>query len=141
MNYYLYYQIGKIKMATDISEVKEILRPKKINFEEKLPKNLAGFCEFRGKRLYIFDLPIFLDIEQGKEFEVIISEINNALIGFKVEKVYGIVTTDEIFPYPEITQAKDYLIGIIKKDEEIIQLLSFSKIISGSRLKAIQKYL
>ncbi len=128
-------------MATAISEVKEIIRPKNLNFEEKLPKNLAGFCEFRGKKLWVFDLPLFLQIEHGKEFEVIIAEINKALIGFKVDKVYGIVSADEIFPYPEITQAGNYLIGIIKKDEEIIQLLSFSKIMSGARLKAIHKYL
>lgn len=141
MNYYLYYQIGKIKMATDISEIKEIIRPKKIVFEEKLPKNLAGFCELRGKRLCIFDLPVFLSIEQENYFEVIITEIDKILVGFKVGKVYGIVATDEITPYPKITETKDYLMGIIKKEEEIIQVLSFKKILSGTRLKAIQKYL
>ncbi len=141
MKYYLYYQIGKIKIATEIAEIKEIIRPKNINFEEKLPKNIFGFCEFRGKRLYIFDLASFLDVQPGKDFEVIISEINKTMIGFKVEKVYGIVSADEIHPYPEITGAKDFLIGIIIKEEEIIQLLSLTRIMSGARLKAIQKYL
>jgi len=141
VNYYLYYQIGKVKMATDINEIKEIIRPKNIVFEEKLPKNLAGSCEFRGKRLWIFDLPVFLGIKQGKDFEVIISGINETLIGFKVEKVYGIVSTDEIYPYPEIAETKEYLMGIIKNEEEIIQVLSLVKILSGTRLKSIQKYL
>uniref|UniRef100_A0A7V0Z6Y6 CheW-like domain-containing protein n=1 Tax=candidate division WOR-3 bacterium TaxID=2052148 RepID=A0A7V0Z6Y6_UNCW3 len=128
-------------MATDINEIKEIIRPKNIVFEGKIPKNLAGFCEFRGKRLWVFDLAVFLGIEQGKDFEIIIAEINETLIGFKVGKVYGIVSTDEIFPYPGIVETKDYLMGIIKSDQEIIQVLSFVKIISGARLKAIQKYL
>lgn len=141
MNYFLFYKIGDIKIATEINETKEVIRPRQIIYDEKLPKNLAGFFELRGKKLWIYDLPGFLDIESGKDFEVIVTEINRILIGFKVEKVYGIVSAERIIPYPEIVGAKDYLTGVIKTKEGILQVLSFTKLLAGPRLKAIKKYL
>ncbi|MEO0095585.1 MAG: chemotaxis protein CheW [candidate division WOR-3 bacterium] len=141
MNHYLYYQIGKIKMATSVSEIKEVVRSKNLSTNTRLPKNVAGFFELRGRRICLFDLPSFLDIETSGNYEIIVAEINKFSIGFKVEKVYGIVSTEELLPYPELVTKKDYLIGVIKKKDEILQVLSFVKILSGPRLKAIQKYL
>ncbi len=128
-------------MATSVSEIKEVVRSKNLSTNTRLPKNVAGFFELRGRRICLFDLPSFLDIETSGNYEIIVAEINKFSIGFKVEKVYGIVSTEELLPYPELVTKKDYLIGVIKKKDEILQVLSFVKILSGPRLKAIQKYL
>lgn len=141
MNYFLYYQIGSIKFATAIEEIKEIARAKDFIAQEKLPKNITGFFNLRGKRICIFDLPAFLEIEADKDFEIIVVAINQNNIGFKVEKIFGIVSAEQIIPYPNIVQTKDYLKGVIKQDKDILQILSFKRILSGQRLKAIQKYL
>ncbi|MCX7995123.1 MAG: chemotaxis protein CheW [candidate division WOR-3 bacterium] len=141
MNYYLYYQIGKITIATSISEIKEVIRPKTITADEKLPKNILGWCLLRGEKLLIFDLPQFLGIKSNQNFEVIVSEINKILIGFKTEKIHGIFSSDRIIPYPDIVKPGEYMVGIIKKNGEILQVLSFKKILSGVRLRSLSRYL
>ncbi|MGQ9465473.1 MAG: chemotaxis protein CheW [bacterium] len=141
MKPYLSYQIGLIKFATPIEEIKEVARAKNISVEDKLPRNIAGFFELRGKKICIFDLASFLDIKADEGFEIIITEAKQHYVGFKVEKILGIVSADEVVPYPEVVQAKDYLMGIITYDKELLQVISFYKILSGPRLKAIQKYL
>ncbi len=141
MNYYIHYRIGTIKFASPIDEVKEITRTKKLTTAESLPKNIVGFFELRGKRICLFNLPSFLGIETGAEFEVILTETNDTSVGFRVEKVYGIVYAEKTIPYPHIVPKKDFLTGVIKHESEILQVLSFTRILSGTRLKAIQKIL
>ncbi len=141
MNYFLCYQIGRAKFATAIEEVKEIARTKNLITARELPKNITGFFDLRGRRICVFNLPLFLEIETDNDFEIILSEMHHEIFGFKVEKILNIVSTEAIFPYPEFAQARDYLKGIIKQDGQILQVISFFKILSGARLKAIQKYL
>ncbi|MEO0185054.1 MAG: chemotaxis protein CheW [candidate division WOR-3 bacterium] len=141
MNYFLYYQIGKIKFATGIEEIKEIVRVRNLIKDTGLPKNIAGFIDLRGSRICIFDLPAFLEIQINSNFEIIITELNQKYVGFKVQKIFGIVNAEQVIPYPHIVKAKDYLKGVVKQDNEILQILSFHTILSGPRLKAIQKFL
>lgn len=141
MNSYLYYQISSIKLATSIEEIKEVARTKNLITKDKLPRNIVGFFELRGKRICIFDLPAFLDIKPDSDFEIILITTNEHYVGFKVGKISGIISTDDIKPYPEIVGKKEYLKGVILHNKEILQVLSLAKILSGPRLKAIQKYL
>ncbi|MEO0136589.1 MAG: chemotaxis protein CheW [candidate division WOR-3 bacterium] len=141
MNYYLGYQIGAIKFATEIHEIKEIIRPKTIIADGKFPKNIAGFCILRNKKIFIFDLPTFLAIKIARPYEVIVTEVDGLTIGFWAEKIYGILTATQLLPYPEIVGIRDYLLGIIKRDGELFQVLSFARILSGTRLRTIRKYL
>uniref|UniRef100_A0A7C4TAU7 CheW-like domain-containing protein n=1 Tax=candidate division WOR-3 bacterium TaxID=2052148 RepID=A0A7C4TAU7_UNCW3 len=141
MTYFLKFTIGKIKFATSIEEIKEITRPKEILQAKDLPPNFAGFFELRGEKIVLFDLPSFLGINSDESFEVIVSEIQKRPIGFKVNKVLGIVACSEIFPLPEIVRAKGYLKGIIKQNNELLQVISLSKLISGSRLNSLKKFI
>lgn len=141
MKSYLSYQIGLIKFATPVEEIKEVTRAKNVLIEDKMPRNIIGFFELRGKKICIFNLASFLNLKAVKGFDIIIIELKQHYIGFEVEKIFGIVNADEVMPYPEIVQAKDYLMGVIPHDKELIQVISFYKILSGQRLKTIQKYL
>ncbi len=141
MNYFLKYTIGSIKFATPIEEIKEVTRPKEIVKSEELPKNIAGFFNLRGKKVLLYDLPHFLEIKSEDKFEVIIIEIGQNYIGFKVNNILGIISASELSQFPEIVKAKNYLIGVIKQDKELLQIISLTRLLSGSRYNAIKKYL
>ncbi len=146
MNYYLKFAISDISFAAPIEEIKEIARPKSILKQEKKErgaKNLIGFFHLRKEKLALYDLPNFLEIKQknNSEFEVIISEIHNSRVGFKVDKVFGIITADDLVSFPEIARPRDYFKGVIKEGESVVQVLSFTKLMSGSRFKSLKKYL
>lgn len=141
MNYYLKFTVSSICFAAPIEEIKEIARPKTISQKSKITKNFIGFFELRKKRVPLYDLPKLLKIEPSDKFEVIISEINQKHLGFKVDKVLGIITTKDLTPFPDLVEPEDYFKGVIKEGDNLVQVLSFTKLISGSRLRAIKKYL
>lgn len=141
MNYYLKYTVGNIKFATGIEEIKEIVRPDEVTKEKNLSRNLVGYFNLREKKVLLYDLPNFLGVNADKKFEVIIAEISQRYIGFKVNKVFGIISVLDLIPFPELVKPKDYLKGVIKHDDELLQVLSFFKLLSGTRLAAIKKYL
>jgi chemotaxis signal transduction protein len=141
MNYYLKFTINDINFAAPIEEIIEIARPKIVLKQEKISKNIVGFFELRKKRLPIYDLPKFLELKTNDKFEVIVSEIKQKNIGFKVDKVFGIITAETITPFPDLISPKDYLPGLIKEEDDLVQVLLFRKVVTGSRLKAIKKYI
>ncbi len=141
MNYYLKFEIGKAALATPIQEVKEIARPKTILQQKKIPKNVTGFFKLRGKTVPLFDLPHILNSGTTESFEVIVAEIDKTLVGFKVDMVSGILMASELMSVPTIARAKHFVEGIIQEGENIVQVLSLRKLISGARLRSIKKYL
>ncbi|UCG93375.1 MAG: chemotaxis protein CheW [candidate division WOR-3 bacterium] len=134
MNYYLKYTISNIHFATPIEEVKEVARPKRVS-KRKIGKHVVGIIDLRKKKVPLYDLPKLLDLEAEEKFEAIISEIDKKFFGFKVNKVLGIITAINMFPFPELVKPKRYFQGIIKEDDTVIQVLSLKKIVAGFKLK------
>jgi len=140
VKYYLKFLINNITFAAAIDEVKEVARPRSIMRPAKKGKNLVGLFELRREKLPLYDLPGFLDLQAHDQFEVIISPVQKRLVGFKVDEVYGIVTSQELTPFPELAYPKKYFLGVIKEGNGFIQVLSLKKIVSGPRWRSVTKY-
>jgi len=139
MIYLLKYTIGNVGLATPIEEIREIVRPKNINEAAKPAKYVLGFFDLRDEKVMLYDLPEFLGIKSSDGFEVIISNVEQRNIGFKVTKVFGIIGVEELLSFPDIVRAKDYFKGVVRDNSSFLQVLSFYKILSGSRFTAIKK--
>ena len=141
MKYLLKYTVGGIGLATPIDEVKEIVRPKAIEMQETGAKYVMGYFNLRDEKVYLYDLPAFLGISADSIFEVIIANIEDKIIGFKVTRVHGIINTEQLMPFPEIVRVKDYFRGVVRDDGSFLQVLSFKKLMTGPRLTSIRKLL
>ncbi|HEX7319061.1 MAG TPA: chemotaxis protein CheW [bacterium] len=141
MKYLLKYTVGGIGLATPIDEVKEIVRPKAIEKQETGAKYIMGYFNLRDEKVYLYDLPAFLGISADSVFEVIIANIEGSSIGFKVTRVHGIINTEQLMPFPEIVRVKDYFRGVVRDNGSFLQVLSFKKLMTGSRLTSIRKLL
>ncbi len=139
MEYYLKFTVGDISFAAPIDEVTEIVRPRDVEIASKGAKNLMGHFNLRGDRVPIFDLPFFLEIGQTGSFEIIVSRIDRIAVGFKVNRVFGIVSVESQLPYPDIVKAKDFMPGVISDQDSFLQVLSFRKILSGTRGAVFKK--
>jgi chemotaxis signal transduction protein len=139
MEYYLKYAVGEVDFATPIDEVGEIVRPREVIAVDKPAKNVLGTFDLRGEKIPLYNLPAFLDIAGTGPFEVIISRIGDVFIGFKVQRVFGIVAADELLPFPDIVKAKDFLLGVIPDQGTFLQVISFAKLISGPRRQIFKK--
>jgi chemotaxis signal transduction protein len=141
VNYYLKFAIGNVELAVPIDEVKEIARPKKVQKDEKNQRGIFGSFVFRKRKIILYDLPQFLRIEPKDTFEVIISEMNQKRIGFKVDKVHGVIAVEILAPIPDLAKPKNYLRGVIVEDENLVQVLSLTRLLSGTRFASLAKYL
>jgi len=141
VNHYVKFVIDNVAFAVPIEEVKEIARPKAVQKKEKISKNIYGFFVFRKRMIVLYDLPEFLKMESKSRFEVVISEVNKRHIGFKVDKVCGVIAAETLSPFPELVMAKNYLRGVIKEDERLIQVLSLKRLLSATRVMNVEKYL
>lgn len=139
MEYYLKFTVGNICFAAPIDEVTEIVRPRDVETANKGAKNLMGYFNLRGIRVPIFDLPVFLEIGQTGSFEIVVSMIDRVAVGFKVNRVFGIVSVESQLPFPDIVKAKDFMPGVIPDQDSFLQILSFRKILSGSRGAVFKK--
>jgi chemotaxis signal transduction protein len=141
VKYLLKYTVGDIGLATPIDEVKEIVRPKSVEKQETGAKYIIGYFNLRDEKVYIYDLPAFLGISADSLFEVIIANIEDNNIGFKVTRVHGIINTEQLMPFPEIVRVKEYFRGVVRDNGSFLQVLSFRKLMTGSRLTSLRKLL
>lgn len=141
MNYYLEFLINKINFAVPIKEVKEIVRPKSVLQEKKIPRNLVGFFRLRDRKIPLYDLPKIFKLDAEDVFEVILSEIRETYIGFKVTKVLGIIKSETLLPFPELVKPMGCFEGLVQDDGRLVQVLSLEKIMSPVRFKTLKKYL
>jgi len=141
MTYFLKFNIDDIVFAVPIEEISEVARPKKIIKKGKPARHFSGFIELRKENVPVFNLHEFFGLKESKKFEVIISQVNKTNIAVKVDKVSGIITAEELQSYPGFVKHYSYLKGVITQDENVVQVLSLIKLMSGQRLKAIKKRL
>ncbi len=141
MNYYLKFAIGNVLFAVPIDEVKEIARPKSVEKNEKMLKDIFGSFVSRKRKIILYDLPQFLKIEPINKFEVIVSEMNERQLGFKVDKVFGVIAVEKLEPIPDLAKPKNYLRGVIREGEDLVQVLSLTRLLSGIRFTNLKKYL
>jgi len=82
-------------------------------------------------------------MEVGKKTKIIITDIEDKLIGFVVNDVYEIIrlSADDIEPTPEIIKKvyNDYLKCVGKKDDKLIAILDLSVILTDSEIDKLEE--
>lgn len=142
MHYYLSFLIKDVALAVPIEEVQEIARPKSIYVKEKTGvRNFLGFFELRGVRIPLYDLPGHLALEHSEKVEVIVIRYKGMTIGILVDKVLGIVTTQEIVPYPDCIPQQTFLVGIVPRTDPLLQVISLAKLFTRPRITKIQNFM
>ncbi len=141
MSYFVKFTVGSMTLATPLQEVKEIARPTTVMKKERASRNLAGCFKLRGKSVPLFDLPRLFESSTTERFEVIVSEISTVLIGFKVDTVSGVLSAEVVKPVPALASTARFMQGVIQEGENIVQVLSLKKLVSGPRLRSIKRYM
>lgn len=141
MNYYLRFTLDAMDFAVPIEEVREIARPKSIIKQNGVSKNVLGVFELRSEKVPLFNLPALLKVTARKKFEVIVSECGKIPVGFVVDKVLGVLSIKDLADYPTLCEVDSFFSGIIIHGDDLIQVLSLAKIISGKHLRSLKKAL
>jgi purine-binding chemotaxis protein CheW len=129
------FKLGDEDFAVDISRVQEINRMLKITKVPNSQEFVEGVVNLRGKIVPVVNLRERLGFPQKEEdakTKIIVTEINNSLIGFIVDEVREVIriSKDIIEQTPTIASSieKDLINGVAKLEDRILILLNIENL-------------
>lgn len=135
---FVVFQLGTEEYGVNISQAKEIIKPKNITNVPNTPEHVLGVINLRGQIVPVVDMKKRFSIELDSSEEtdssrIITVEVNDALIGIKVDGVNEVVWLDQdkLEPAPEVAGGvrQEYLIGIGKIEDRLLVLVDLNKIL------------
>lgn len=131
------FTIAGEKYAVDINSVYEIIRPQPVTKIPKAPFFVEGIINLRGKVVPVVDMRKRFELanaEQTKDSRIMVVDSNGESVGIIVDAVTEVlrIPTDSIEPPSNIiiSTASDYMLGIAKRDGDMIVLLDLGKVLS-----------
>jgi len=139
------FRVGAELYALDIMRIKEIIRPQKLTPVPKAPSFIEGVINLRGAVIPVADLRKRFDQPIGDETRknrIVICSLAGKIIGLLVDEVtevrrYG---RAEIAPAPQFIKGPEahYLLGVARRDEDLIMLIDMEKVLSNDEKIALQ---
>lgn len=126
------FSVGGVFYGLNVAKVREVINAVPITFIAKAHPNLDGIFTLRSRVMPLINLARSLNTPPAsEEFKIIVCEINNFYVGFKVDAVYRIhrISWTQMEPAPHIS-GTDLVVGIVKMQERLIILLDFEKILA-----------
>lgn len=125
------FKLGDEEFAIDIGRVQEINRMMKITKVPNSPEFIEGVVNLRGKIVPVVNLRERLGLakkEEDTKTKIIVTDINNSLIGFIVDEVNEVlrISKEIIEPAPTLAVGieKKLINGVAKLDERLLILLN-----------------
>jgi len=136
---FVVFRVGNHEFGVDIHQTREIITVDQLTFLPETPDFISGVINLRGEIVPVIDLQKRLNLddsfqEEQLENKIIITEVNDNLIGIKVKDVKEIIRLQEteVESPPEIVKniKKDYITGVGKLEKQLIIFLNLDKILS-----------
>jgi two-component system chemotaxis response regulator CheV len=126
------FSIGKTSYGINVAKVREIINAVPVTALPNSHPFIEGIFTLRGKVMPLVNLVKCLSSDgQADSHQIIISEMNNYFVGFKVDEVSRIhrISWNQLESAPEASNS-DRVIGVVKLENRLIILLDFEKILS-----------
>jgi len=145
------FQVGQNKFGINVIKVKEIIQPIAVTFIPHAHQHVEGIVQLRGEVLPVVSMNRVLGIpvqDKSNQEKFIVAEFNKQRVVFHVDNVTQIhrISWDQIEKPSDIYQgSSSHVIGVIKREEEMILLVDFEKIIvdinpeSGINVESVKK--
>lgn len=146
------FQVGSNRFGINVIKVKEIIQPIPVTFIPHAHPHVEGIIQLRGEVLPVIQvgkvlgLPIVSNTEQEK---YVVAEFNKQKVVFHVDNVTQIhrISWNQIEKPSDLYQGgTSHVIGVIKREEEMLLLLDFERIImdinpeSGISVDSVKKW-
>ena len=128
---------GEQLFGINVFKVREVIRTPAISNVPKADSRVVGVADIRGHTMPMIDLAKALDLEPVAPENyantlTIVTEFNSSVQGFLVEDVDRIVHLrwEDILPPPDSLQNVNYLTGITRAQEQIVQIVDVEKVLA-----------
>lgn len=145
------FQVGTNKFGINVIKVKEIIQPITVTYIPHAHPNVEGIVQLRGEVLPVVDMAKVLGLQtntRDEQEKYIVAEFNKQRVVFHVDNVTQIhrISWDQIEKPSDIYQgSSSHVIGVIKREDEMILLIDFERIIvdinpeSGINVESVKK--
>jgi purine-binding chemotaxis protein CheW len=130
------FKVGNEEFAIDILKVNEIIRFMEITKMPNSPAHVEGIINLRGKVVPVVSLRIKMGlpaIENDSNSRIIVVELHNKIIGFKVDAVYEVLriprSITETPPDLVSNVNSQYITSVGKIDDRLLILLDIEKML------------
>ncbi len=140
------FALGTEEYGMPIEVVKEITRLGEIRSIPQAPPYILGLINLRGQAIPLIDLHIRFGIPAvGQESEdipletnsfALITEIDQKLVGFAVDRVIEVRTLEDVAPPPPLITAP-FIGGLINLPNRIIMLLVTDHVLETNELVSL----
>lgn len=141
------FALGTEEYGMPIQVVKEITRLGEIRSIPQAPPYILGLINLRGQAIPLIDLHVRFGIpavgHQGSEDGALetnsfalITEIDQKLVGFAVDRVIEVRTLEDVAPPPPLITAP-FIGGLINLPNRIIMLLVTDRVLDTNELVSL----
>jgi two-component system chemotaxis response regulator CheV len=127
---------GEQLFGINVFKVREVIRTPEISSVPKSDSRIMGVADIRGQTMPLIDLAKALDMppiekDNYRNSLTIVTEFNSSIQGFLVEDVERIVHLrwEDILPPPDTLQNVNFLTGITRAQEQIVEILDIEKVL------------
>jgi purine-binding chemotaxis protein CheW len=143
------FALGKEEYGMPIDVVREITRLGEIRSIPQSPPYVQGLINLRGQAIPLIDLhvrfgisavshPELEDASSDKNCFALITEVNQKLVGFAVDRVLEVRTLDEVAPTPPLITAP-FISGLVNLPDRIIMLLVPDRVLDNTELLGLSE--
>ncbi|WP_342600481.1 chemotaxis protein [Psychrobacillus sp. FSL H8-0483] len=144
------FQVGSNNFGINVIKVKEIIQPIAVTYIPHAHPHVEGIVQLRGEVLPVVNMSKVLGLPaiNSEQEKYIVAEFNKQRVVFHVDNVTQIhrISWNQIEKPSNIYQGgTSHVIGVIKRDDVMILLLDFEKIIvdinpeSGINVDSVKK--
>lgn len=135
------FNLGE-EYGVPISQVHEIIRVGNITLVPNAPSYMEGVINLRGRVLPVLNLRKRLrlpDREADKASRIIVTEVNNKIIGLLVDAVSHVIKVPSDFvesaPDEILEVDTDYITGVGKLQNRLVILLDLEKLLKKEKIE------
>lgn len=132
------FRIGNEEFAVDILKVNEIIRILDITKIPNSPAHVAGVVNLRGKVIPVVELRVKMGlplIENDSNTRIIVVELNNKTVGFKVDLVNEVLRIPKAITEnpPELATGinSEYITSVAKIENRLLILLDLDRLLTS----------
>lgn len=139
----LVFSVGERDYGADITQVREVVRMRKVFPIPDVPDFVEGVIRLRGQILPLIHLgkKLGLSVESCKTQRIIITKIQDHWAGILVSKVFNVITLkpEEILSPEEMFKNNCYLQGVAKWEKRLVLLLDLTVLLKTDETASLQK--
>jgi purine-binding chemotaxis protein CheW len=138
----LVFSVAGKAYGADISQVREVVRMRKVTPVPDTAAFIAGVIYLRGKVIPVIDLGLKLGLgaASAKARRIIVTSIQEHRVGLVVDHVHGVVglKAGEVNRPDEVLRSARYLLGVARSGGALVLVLDLAELLMGEEAESLQ---